>query len=117
MGVSITAGGTVLPSPVELTVSDEIIWSADTGRSEAGTMLGDVVAEKQTWGIRWGVLTGAELGIIRTKLASGFEPVTLTIDGSSVTLTVYRGTLTSELLGTCGGVTYYRTAAVTLIQQ
>ena len=117
MGVSITAGGTVLPSPVEMTASDEIIWSADTGRAESGQMLGDVVAEKATWEIRWGVLTKAERELIRSKLTSGFIPVTITIDGSSVTLTVYRGTLTGSILGTFGGVTYFKDPAVTIIQQ
>ncbi len=117
MSVSITAGGTVLPSPTELAASDEIIWSADTGRSEAGAMLGDVVAEKQTWEIRWGVLTKAARELIRAKLTSGFIPVTITIDGTAVTLTVYRGTLTGSVLGTFGGVTYFKDVAVTLIQQ
>ena len=117
MSISITVGGTALPSPVELTVSDEIIWSANTGRAASGLMVGDVVAEKRTLAIRWGVLTKAELDLIRGRLTSGFYPVTLTVDGESVTLTYYRGALTYELLGTFGGVTRYRNAAVTIIQQ
>ena len=117
MSVSITAGGTVLPSPEEMTASDEIIWSADTGRSESSTMFGDVVAEKKTFEIHWGVLTAAQREMIRTRLVSGFFPVTVTIGETAVTLTVYRGTLTGSILGTFGGVTYYKDTAVTLIQQ
>ena len=117
MSISIRAGGTTLPSPTELTASQEIIWSADTGRAASGLMLGDVIAEKQTLAIRWGVLTKAELDIIRGRLVSGFYPVTLTVDSESATMTYYRGTLTYEILGTFGGVTYYRAADVTIIQQ
>jgi hypothetical protein len=117
MGVSIMAGGTALPSPTELTVSEEIIWSANTGRGASGLMLGDVVAEKETFEIRWGVLTAAQREEIRSRLVSGFFPVTVTIGDTAVTLTVYRGTLTGNILGTFGGVTYYRDTAVTVIQQ
>lgn len=34
------AGGVVLPAPVSITVNDEIIWSADTGRTMSGQMVG-----------------------------------------------------------------------------
>ena len=117
MSISISAGGTALPSPTELTVSEEIIWSANTGRGASGLMLGDVVAEKETFEIHWGVLTAAQREAIRSRLVSGFFPVTVTIGETAVTLTVYRGTLTGSLLGTFGGVTYYKDTAVTIIQQ
>lgn len=115
--ITITAGGTALPSPTEMTLSGEIVWSANTGRAASGLMIGDVIAEKQTVGLRWGVLTKAELALLREKLVSGFFPATLAIDGQSVDLTCYRGALTAELLGTFGGTTYYRSAAATLIEQ
>lgn len=117
MGVSITAGGTTLPSPVEVTAGEEIVWSANTGRAASGLMIGDAVAEKRTISIRWGVLTAAQRELIRSKLTSGFFPVTADLGDGAVTLTVYRGSLTSQVLGTYGGVTYYRDTAVTLIQQ
>ena len=41
------AGGVVLPAPVSITVNDEIIWSADTGRTMSGQMVGEAVAEKK----------------------------------------------------------------------
>lgn len=117
MSISIKAGGVALPSPTELTAGSEIIWSANTGRTASGLMVGDVVAEKQTLAIRWGVLTKAELDAIRSKLTAGFYPVTLAIDRESVTMNYYRGTLSYEILGTFGGTTYYRNAAVNIIQQ
>ena len=115
--VSITAGGSVLPSPDELKMADEIIWSANTGRAASGLMVGDVVAQKQTLSLRWGVLTKAQLDLIRGKLVTGFYPVTVTMDGQSVSITVYRGTLSYDVLGTFGGVTDYNNAAVNHIQQ
>lgn len=115
--VSIKANGVTLPSPVEITTTDEIIWSSNTGRSTSGKMIGDVVAQKQTFEIKWGVLTEAELQLIRSNILAGFHPFTLTIDGTAVTITSYRGNIVAPILGTFGGVTYRKEASVTIIQQ
>ena len=117
MAVTITANGVALPSPVEIQTGEEIIWSANTGRSTTGLMIGDVVAEKRTFSITWGVLTAAEYEVIRTNLRSGFHPFTLTADGAEATVTAYRGTITGTLLGTYGGVTYYKDVTTSIIQQ
>lgn len=117
MGVVIKVNNITLPSPVEITASDEIIWSSNTGRGPTGAMVGDVIAEKETFAITWGVLTQAEYNLIKNNLAAGFLPFTIIIDGSATTITQYRGTLTREFLGTFGGVTYYREAQVSVIQQ
>lgn len=115
--VSIRADGRLLPSPVEISTTDEIIWSANTGRSSTGLMIGDVVAKKMTINIKWGVLTAPEYRSIKSKLDSGFHPFTITIDTDGTTIDAYRGTLTGTLLGTFGGVTYYKDASVAIIQQ
>ena len=117
MSIIIKGGSTALPSPVSIQTSDEIIWSANTGRSASGLMLGDVIAEKQTFAIEWGVLTKAEKDLIKTTLEAGFHPFSITIDGTTDTITSYRGTLVSNILGTFGGVTYYKDVSVTVIQQ
>lgn len=117
MAATITANGVTLPSPEEIGTSEEIIWSSNTGRSTTGLMIGDVVAEKRTLNIRWGVLTAAEYDTVRANIRSGFHPFTLTVDGVSATITSYRGAITATMLGTYGGVTYYRDAAVSVIQQ
>ena len=114
----IQAGGGELPAPVSLKVDDEIIWSSSTGRALDGTMLGDVVAEKKTLSIGWGVLTEEELVLIKDKLIAGFFPVTFHDDGQDITITTYRGTLSKEVLGELSdGIFYYRSASVSLIQQ
>ena len=117
MSATIKANGVDLPSPVEIGTSEEIIWSANTGRSTTGLMVGDVVAEKRTLNIRWGILTAAEYDSIRSNLRSGFHPFTLTVDGAAATITAYRGAIAGTMLGTYGGVTYYNDVSVSVIQQ
>lgn len=115
--IVIKANGVTLPSPDEISTSDEIIWSANTGRSSTGKMIGDVIAEKKTIAVKWGVLTKSQLNTIRSNLQSGFQSFTLSIDGADTTITAYRSTLNAEVLGTAGSVTYYKSAEVTIIQQ
>ncbi|MGM0215467.1 hypothetical protein [Enterococcus sp. AZ109] len=110
----IVVSGVVLPSPTEIGTSDEVIWSSNTGRNASGLMVGDLITEKKTVSIKWGLLTQSELNIIKNRLPSGF--FTAQILGE--TLTVYRGNIQSDFLGELSdGITYYRSASVSLIQQ
>lgn len=74
-GTSAT-GMTLLPSPTDLKPSKELIWSENTGRAQSGSnkakMIGDVVAEKTTYNIEWGVLTQSQLNTITSHLTAGF---------------------------------------------
>lgn len=65
MGKIIWSGSTVLPAPTSMSVSDEIIWTSDTGRTLSGYMTGDPVAEKKTVSWKWEYITEAELKIIK----------------------------------------------------
>lgn len=69
-------GMTILPSPISLKPSQEMIWSENTGRAQSGTnkakMIGDVVAQKQTYAIQWGIITQTEYNAIKAKLTPGF---------------------------------------------
>ena len=69
------SGSIVLPAPVSLSVNDEIIWTSDTGRTLAGYMVGDPVAEKKTVSIKWGVLTEQQEVLIKKYSGSGVFPV------------------------------------------
>lgn len=110
------AGGVEMPCPVSLKVEDEIIWSANTGRSNTGKMVGDVVAEKQTAEIGWGILTKTEADKIKRYMVSGFFPISFPALG--ITFTGYRGTLSKELLGGLSdGITYYKNVSVQLVEQ
>ena len=112
------ASGALLPAPVELMVGDEIIWSANTGRSSSGKMLGDVVAEKGTVTITWGILPESDVSLIQKAMPAGFFSLQFPDGGGIKTLTVYRGPFQREQLGYVGdGVLYYRTVTVELVQQ
>lgn len=118
MAAILKAGDVELPAPVKLSTADEIIWSSNTGRStDSGKMIGDVLANKLTLDIEWGILTEAEMKKISTNLKSGFHPFTFRDDGTMITITAYRGTLKKEHLGYVGGTYYYRGATVSIIQQ
>lgn len=112
------AGDTDLPAPVSISVDDEIIWSANTGRTVSGLMAGDIVAEKMTVKIRWGVLQDGELALIKKKLIAGFFSFTFHDAGLDITIDSYRGVLSKEQIGPLGdGIFWYRSASVDLIQQ
>ena len=114
----LSAGSIVLPAPVSLSVSNEIIWSSDTGRTLSGLMVGDPVAEKKTVGIKWGVLPESDIAVIKETLVAGFFPVTFCDDGIEITIESYRGTLTKEHIGWLGdGIYWYRSASVDLIER
>lgn len=112
------AGDIVLPAPVSLSINDELIWTSETGRLMDGTMAGEVVAEKKTVSIKWGVLQESDIVLIKSGIISGFFPITFHDDGVDMTLTMYRGTLTKEQIGRLGdGIFWYRSASVDLIER
>ena len=114
---------TLLPSPVSLKPTEEIIWSENTGRAQSGTnkakMIGDVVATKRTYNITWDMLTAAELSTIRTKLKAGFF-----IFGLGQTLaeartnsgSFYRSEIAYDTVQ-AGGETRYKGVSVSVIEQ
>ena len=111
-------GSTVLPAPMSITSGDEIIWSKNTGRTTNGDMAGDVIAEKKTLDIRWGILTEAEVQLIKQKITTGFFPITFRDDGISMTINTYRGSLSKEHMGYVGdGIYYYRSATAQIVQK
>lgn len=106
--------GEELPSPVAISVGDEIIWSANAGRVSSGLMLGTMIAEKKTVSISWGILTSAEVKDLESKIPAGF--IKLHILGQL--FSVYRGTLNKEVLGYIGdGTFYYRSASTDIIER
>ena len=113
----ITAGGVSLPSPVEISIDDEIIWSSDSGRDLSGLFAGDVIATKKTISIQWGVLTEAELKQIQDALTAGYTSVTFRDAGGSVTIDSYRSTLSKVMLGEYGKQLYFKSATCKIIQR
>ena len=118
MGKIIWSGSTVLPAPTSMSVSDEIIWTSDTGRTLSGYMTGDPVAEKKTVSRKWEYITEAELKIIKNTLVPGYFPVSFHDDGIDVTIEAYRGTLAKEHLGQLSdGIYYYKSVTVDVVQR
>lgn len=74
-GEILKSGNVVLPAPTSISVSDEIIWSSDTGRTLSGYIIGDVVAEKKTVTIKWGFLTENDIQLIKSRFIAGFFPI------------------------------------------
>ena len=112
------AGGIVLPSPVSLTINDELIWSEETGRTLSGDMVGEIIAEKKNLSIKWGVITEEDMLLIKRNMAANFFPFTFHDDGMDLTITAYRGTLSKEVLGNIGdGKFWYRSVTVDIIQR
>lgn len=117
-GEILKSGSTVLPAPTALTVADEIIWTSSTGRTLAGKMVGNVVAEKKNLQIQWNYLTESAVKLIKSKLIAGWFPLTFRDDGIDITINAYRGTMTKEALGDIGdGNFYYKTVSVDIIQR
>lgn len=117
MGIVIKTNNVTLPSPVSITVSDEIIWSENTGRSATGEMIGDVIAQKETFNIQWGVMPKSDFNTIKANLLAGFTSFSIIEDGVTHTIQQYRGTLTRDIIGSINGVTYYKNVQVSVIQQ
>lgn len=119
MGLVIKANGVTLPSPVSISTTNEILWSSNTGRStSSGKMLGDVIAEKETFSIQWGIMTKADQKKIVNNLKSGFHTVQFIFDDETVNLASYRGTITSEHLGYIGdGIYYYKSVSCEIVEQ
>ena len=118
MSEVLKAGNVQLPSPVSISTSDELIWTADTGRLMNGAMVGEVVAEKKTVSLKWGILTETEMLLIKNNMTGGFFNFTFHDDGVDMTIEVYRGTMAKERLPDVGdGVVRYKTVSVDVIQR
>ena len=128
MALGIYAGATVnamtaLPSPVSVKPSNEIIWSQNTGRAQSGSnqakMIGDVVAEKITYAIEWGIITSAEFTVIKTNLTTGFFKFGMATSLASAktnAISAYRSQINYEMLP-IGNTIYYKNVTVDVIEQ
>lgn len=121
-GTSIN-GMSALPSPTDLQPTAELIWSENTGRAQSGAnkakMIGDVVAQKKTYAIKWGVLTQAQMTTIESKLPAGFFyfGVGATLAQAKSNARKYYRSEISSTIFIAGGDYYYKDVAVSVIEQ
>lgn len=128
MAIGIYAGASangvaVLPSPVEVKPTMEIIWSENTGRAQSGAnqamMIGDVVAEKSTYAIKWGIINATDFASITGKLTAGFFYFALADSLASAKTNAkpfYRSEIAYDVLP-IGSTTYYKDVTVSVIEQ
>ena len=116
-------GVTLLPSPDAVKPSFELIWSENTGRAQSGSnkakMIGDVVAEKRTYDIQWGLITDADLNTIKSKLTKGFfyfAVATTLASAKSNAVPFYRSEIAGSYLP-IGDTIYWRDVSVSVIEQ
>ena len=68
--------GVALPRPLRggVTITDEKVWSSNTGRTASAKMVGTLIAIKTTIVISWPSLTGAEAALIRQMVCNTAHP-------------------------------------------
>ena len=113
--------GVTMPDPMldGLTVSTEKVWSADTGRTASGRMVGTVIARKTTIKIKWPPMSYAQAAAIEQAVSGGdFVPVSYTdMTGSRVTKTVYFSTPSYTLYSYASGIRWVKDVSVTGVEQ
>ena len=122
MHAQIKINGTALPSPTKVGITEEILWSSSTGRSvKTGEMLGAVVATKHTLDIEWTNITAADYKVIQNQLVAGFfGPVNYcSSDGNDIVnmARAYRSSFMDDDKGFVGGVHYYSSVKVSIIEK
>jgi len=58
--LDIVASDILLPSPTSVSLNDTLLWTSDTGRTLAGTMVGDITGAYITVSLKWQMLTQNE---------------------------------------------------------
>lgn len=118
----LTIGGVKMPTPaVEgLSISREKIWSANTGRTGSGRMVGSIVAIKTKVSIRWPVLTMAQVRTIENAVSSGAEFLTLSytdMTGTTKSLSGYFGAPSYTIYSYAQGVQWVKDVSVDFIER
>lgn len=118
----LTIGGVAMPTPAleGLTITREKIWSADTGRTSSGKMVGTIVAIKTKVSITWPPLTMEEVATIEEAVSSSSSFVSMSytdMTGSTVTKTVYFGTPSYTVYSYAEGVQWVKDVTVDGIEQ
>jgi hypothetical protein len=119
---ALTVDGVKLPAPAAdgVTISNEKLWSQDTGRSASGKLNGTIVAQKVTLAVKWPPLTPQEAKIINDKATSGeaFHSVKYTdISGETYTKEMYFGSPSGTWGSWAEGAQYVTDYSVDMIER
>ena len=119
----LTINGVTMPTPAleGVTIATEKVWSANTGRTASGKMVGDIIAKKTTIKIKWPVLTMEQAAVIEAAVSDSdhpFVPVRYTdMCGKTVEKTVYFGTPSYTVYSWADGLQLVKDASVDGIEQ
>lgn len=114
---------TWLPTPAKggIAVTDEPIWSANTGRSTTGKMIGDIIAWKVTVEVGWPPLTFAQAKAIRDAIKGAGEFFNIRyydVSTSSMeTKTVYCGNIPRTLYSLADKHQLYSGVEIKFVEQ
>lgn len=119
-GIHLWAGSstplTKLPSPIEVQVTNETIWDEDAGRSPStGNMIGTVVTKKNTYAIKWGILSYADLTTIRNAMSDDFFYFGVGSSAPATPNKYYRSEISYDYVQ--ADDTYYKDVSVQVIQK
>lgn len=114
-------GGVKMPTPITVSFTNNKLWSANTGRTAGGKMVGDIIGIKKTISITWQGLKPADVVKINNYISNANRSFfTLKIlDETFVekTYTVYASDTTYEILGWNENKRIVKNLAVDLVEQ
>lgn len=119
----LTVNGVALPAPKVggMKIQKEKVWSSNTGRSAAATMLGTIIAIKTTVEISWPPLSVEEVAVIESVVSNKdlpFAPLSFTDQtGELHEMNVYFGTPTYSAFERISGQWKVTDAKVSAIEQ
>lgn len=121
---NLTIDGVAMPAPKApggMKIKEEKIWSQNTGRTAAATMVGTILAIKHTVDISWPALTVEQVGIIEAAVSDRARPFSLMSytdqTGTRHTMNVYFGTPSYTCFDWINGQWMVTDVAVSAIEQ
>lgn len=113
--------GEVMPTPAEITFTNNKIWSENTGRSATCLLVGDLKTIKKTISIVWTHLNGEQIAQVNRYISNVYSPFfSVTVIDETFqesTYTVYAGDPTYEILSWDSPLQFTKNVSVNLIEQ
>lgn len=113
--------GLKMPTPITINFTNNKLWSANTGRTANGKMVGDIIGIKKSISIVWQGLTPSDVAginiFISNAMKSFFKVKILDETFTENTYTVYASDSTYEILGWDKNRRLVKNLAVDLIEQ
>lgn len=108
-----------LPDPSEMTVTDELVWAPNTGRTSSGTMVGDLKGVKMTVECKWNLLTETQMSSLRTAVrsAGGFFNLRYYDLGETHTMVCYASGIPRKLYSHHMNYRYYQDVTISFIEK